>query len=836
MKNAWLKTLGNFVAVNVCALLPLLWVAFGWMPDQVKVQWKGDDAYPVTIVSDDLLVQGEAYGQWSEGTEWRFYLRNGMEWKDLSFRLASGKGPENLGRIDFQKWKLVKFSQSGSELVPAKGGEQLWHFPSGQLGRMGFASAKTAVGLAMVEMFLFGLSFLFAKCRGKEGWKELLPSVLCVALVLATLMQVALPIRAYLANQSLYPFSPGELAGWVALRFAWMFVITGVSVGLLSRCFGRWVCGAVLAFALCVYLETGALSLDFPPLNGNWWFFQNRTRAVWDAVAWGAVFAVVLGSHRFLRHRYGFASLFLLAVVVTSIFEAKHEKHADLSNLVVDDFAPIQTVLNSVAYSTNRNVMVFVVDSLEREQAHAIMDDPEAGPRLREQFWGFTEYVDNVGTGNASEIAVAAMLTGKYPDSLAGLPEYFVSVFGKDSPVADYLAAGADVYVATTALGYGYASRKEKDGVSGGNGGWTLDEVVRFRWVPFAAKLRCARIMELGQRRSDGIDRERVAYPILASRATRDDCPACFLFLHTMGVHFPVQWNRRGELLPAANDSFGGVVEAGIYVLGQLGSLFDIFRERGLYDNSLILVLADHGNHGHKEDTPGGLPGTARPFLWVKEPGSDHDFTSGSQPTSHARISTLLREASQRNLEVGEAGDILSSERRLYREAFGLTQMDWWVENDGRVTRETGEMTKSSQELRPLKAGHTYSFDLTAAGASEVADIELSGLFLRFWPRWFNGRKEIRIRFRPPEAQGHWRVRLAVLPWMWSPDETDANEAGARFLFRVDGREVAARTSGEAVLRGVVAGEDGLVTIVVEREPGIKSICRLTQLTIEAER
>ena len=67
----------------------------------------------------------------------------------------------------------------------------------------------------------------------------------------------------------------------------------------------------------------------------------------------------------------------------------------------MNDFSPIETVIRSVTYSTNRNVMVFVIDSLEREQAHAIMEDAEAGPELREKFRGFTEFTNNVGAASS---------------------------------------------------------------------------------------------------------------------------------------------------------------------------------------------------------------------------------------------------------------------------------------------------------------------------------------------------------------------------------------------------------------------------------------------------
>lgn len=831
MTAKWIR---NFFIVNACAVVPMWWMVFGWMPNQVKVDMRGTSS--VALLDGDVILQGEEHGVWEKGTVWRFYLQEGMEWQDIAFRLPEGMDGSDVRRVRLEKWKLLSLEKAGGGLERKMGDSNAYFFRNPRFERVGLAHGKPPLGLVGVEVLLLGMSWCFAKRHREERWRTLWPAALGVAAALAMLMQVALPIQSYVMNRSLFPFTPGNLGGAVAMHFVGALAVGGVCFLLLARCFGRWVLSAALAFVACAYLEAVFLSADLPSLNGDWTFFANRKRAIWDVAVWCGVFAGVLGARRWLTPRLAGAGMFLAVLSAAAIFGVKPEQKADDTNLIVNDFAPIETVIRSVTYSTNRNVMVFVIDSLEREQAHAIMEDSEAGPELREKFRGFTEYADNVGTGNASEYAVAALFTGKYPENAAGLQSYFVSIFGGESALGDYLAEDASVYVSAMALGYGYTNRKISRRESDSRvEGWKLEEILRFRWIPFAAKWKTARIMELGRPHSDSIDRENVAYPILAERPIQQENPLSFLFLHTMGVHFPILWNRQGDRLPSADDTFSGAVEAGIYVLKQLGALFDTFRDRGIYDNSLILVLADHGNHGHKADTPGGLPGIARPFLWVKAPGAQKDFSSSNLATSHANIANLLRTACREAPGEEEVGHLLHSKRRLYREAFGLNRTDWWVEDDGSVVMESGEMATSDENLRPLKAGHTYSFDLTGSGASELDDIELSGFFFRFWPRWFNDRPEVRIRFRPPTAQGRWRVKLTVLPWMWSPDEMENNDRGACFRFHSERQEIELRTSGEADLRGLVADADGFLCITIEREAGIRSICRLTRLMVEEE-
>ena len=586
-------------------------------------------------------------------------------------------------------------------------------------------------------------------------------------------------------------------------------------------------------------------------MNGDWTFFADRARGVRDAAAWGAVFILVLGLHRWLKPWYGVAGLCVAGMAAASMLDAQPEGKADESQLIVDDFAPIETVIRSMAYSTNRNVMVFVIDSLEREQAHAIMEDPEAGPELREKFRGFTEYVDNVGTANASEFAVANLFTGKYPENAMGFPNYFVSIYSPESALADFMAENTAVYLATSALKFGYANPRGQGMESEGSGSknrlwkgdgetWGLAEVCRFRWIPFGLKWWHAKLLELKKIPDVGVTKEWDAYRWLARAPLLEESSGTLLFLHTDGVHVPIRRGRHGEYLPKPDDTDHGATEMGIFVMGQLARLFDAFRQKRVYDNSLIVVLADHGNHGNGpgEDAR-NLPGIARPFLWVKPVGSQHDFETSRLPTSHARISALLKASSRRDLGEAEIQNILQMDNRLFRIAFGTgTRKDWRVGRDGSVCTEEGELAVPPDDaIRPLRVGHVYSFDLRRSSASELEDIQLSKFFLRFFPRWFVGTQGVGIAFKVPDACSRYDVRIKLTPWLWELSETKGNLPKACFRFRQDGgtQDWVERKTGDAVeivLRELVPDADGMIRLVGERDEGIHSVARLVEMEV----
>lgn len=842
-----MKALRNYLVANVFALVPLLWIALGWMPDQVKIQWRGNERNPIAIVADGAVLQGEDYGKWAEGTVWRFYLREDMAWGNVSFRLPEGKGPSDVGRVDLQKWKLLKLGKAGAELELVEAAGNIWRFATPRFANAGFASRAVACGLAGVEAVLLGVSWLFTRRHREEKWKTLWPAVVLVTLSLTVLLQVALPVQSYWANQSAYPFSFRALAGTLAVRFPGAFVLSVVSIGLLSRCFGRWVLGVVLAFAVCMYLESGILSVGLPDLNGDWWFFQNKTRALWDAATWGGVFVLFALAHPVLKKHYGVVALCLLVMVVASLLDVRHEEKADTSKLIVHDFSPIETVVRSVTYSTNRNVLVFVIDSLEREQAQAVMQDAEAGAELREKFRGFTAYTNNVGTGEGSLPGVANLFTGLYPEGGAFLADYYASIYSGQSALKDFLDAGFAVFISPPALGYGYAYPSVHlaptkvgpvlDARPGGGGqAWTLREINRFRSVPFAVKLPCARIMELSIPAGEDLLREKNAYPVLAAGGNSPQNRPVFAFIHTDGVHFPATYDRKGQLLAQKDNTSRGCVEMGVWVLGLLGKLFDVYRARGLYDNSLILVLADHGNWGGEEHD--GFPDRAKPFLWIKAPESRHDYETSSIPTSHANVSKVLRESSHRILSEEEIGRMLQSDARLFRSVWGERVRDWIVDGEGKVQySERRASMGDPSAMRPVPLGKFCSMALKNSTGNGELDLFFTNVNSVHLAAFGVPEESTTVSFRVPDANRQYALHLLLR----LIDSGVPNIAPASIQFRQQNegekwKEFAADDWHlEIVLHNLVPDANGIITVEGRRGNGLNNYIYFSHLMLETE-
>lgn len=832
----------NFAAVNVFALFPLLWALMGWTPAQMLVRVRGREVAPAAVMANGTVLGGRVFGTWEGGRVFRYFLRSGMEWKDFEFSFPGVDGAEAVESVELQKWKLVSLRKAGSGLVEKGEGMEVFAFADPRFDSVGLAKGKVLWALAAMELMLAVLSLLAVRWCREEPWKKLLPAAVAAGVALALLAQVALPVQSYLANRASFPFSPGELAGAVWWRFGLMAAWCTLSAAVLARSFGRWVFGVFLAMAVCVYLESGILSNGLGSLNGDMAVLLDRTRSAWDAAVWAGVFAAALALHPLLKKHYGIAFLCLMAMVAASMFDTRREAVADKSRMIVGDFTPIGTVIRNATYSGNRNVMVFILDSLEREQAHAAVEDPEAGSRLREQFRGFTEYTNNVGALPQTLYAVPNLLTGRYPDGTETIADYSWSCYGPDSALRDYLDAGWDVCLTTAGVGCGYSTRTNQavvqkaaegsvlDRPANGGEGWSLRDVSRWRWMPFAAKAPVA--FRTGQAANTAF-REWGVFPELAKADVDPDAPGAFLVFHTEGVHIPVWWNRRGEMLAEADDSERGCTELGIYILEKLGDLMDELRKKGVYDNSLILVLGDHGAHGIdkflQEQQDGVLPSNARAALWVKPAGSAGEFRTSGLPTGHGQIADLLKAAAHRDLSGEDVEGILRSGRRVFRRmsVVGTDWTDWVVDADGSFEIERHEAPLSARGGgHPLKPGRRYSLHL-----DRIMDFDADLVFLGLGDgNYAYIRPEIReggIQFLVPEAGKRYALRVEF--------RADSESGPLRFRSDAPGaewKECGVFPKGEITVGGIVADETKTAVVRFERGEGPTAFINFTGLTL----
>ena len=96
-----------------------------------------------------------------------------------------------------------------------------------------------------------------------------------------------------------------------------------------------------------------------------------------------------------------------------------------------------------------------------------------------------------------------------------------------------------------------------------------------------------------------------------------------------------------------------------------LARLMDALREKGVYDKSLVVVVADHGV-GIAPHTPPHHPSESA-ILWVKPEGASGPLAYCGTPTGYSRIAAFMRSAAAGSPSAADAEAALREEDRLFR-------------------------------------------------------------------------------------------------------------------------------------------------------------------------
>lgn len=509
------------------------------------------------------------------------------------------------------------------------------------------------------------------------------------AAAVSAVLAVVLPLQAFLGNASLYPFGPCRLLFELGITFAALFGALFALLAVSSWLLRGALHGLLLGAAVCVYLESGILSYGLPEINGA--FLPELavvSRGVADCAVWAVLLVGGLVASRWLRRWAHFVALALLVMGLASLFDVRRDEPTASpapSGRLSGGFEWQRDIVENFKFSRDRNVLVFILDSMPCNYSTDLM---LSAPDLAAKFPGFVAFTNNVGMHDCTKRGLPGLMTGRYFDPrTSSKSEYPMSIFGPESFLVPYVAAGAEVSFVPDFLPYGYTNAKvdKRMEVKGKQKhGWaalllrskevpylSLFDVTVFRMAPYFAKapflyakIRHDPMFEQDESR---FWYEFAMYPRLAAAPFTDAKTVLGVF-HSRGSHPPLLFDQDGRRLPLEEDvwdvSFIPMLVRN--PIHNLGKLMDALRERGIYDKSLIVVAADHGM-GLAPRTPGGHHQSESAVLWVKAEGAAGPLSYSGVPTGYSRVAPFMKSAVAGSPDAAAAESALREENRLFR-------------------------------------------------------------------------------------------------------------------------------------------------------------------------
>lgn len=598
------------------------------------------------------------------------------------------------------------------------------------------------------------------KIDGSKLKKIFLPSLL-----LSVTFGICGPIQLYLTNMSELWFSIGDI-GWMCLLCGVLLFIVALGIGILLPKRATNYYGAVLfGISLGLYLQGNFVPTDYGVLDGreiNWDDYQ-----VTAIVNTGLWVICIVGPIIFQKLKPLVARILPMAsgliiamqVVTIGILLATN-------NFGVNDTAGYLSDEGINTVSSKENVIVFVLDTFDQEYFRNIYaNDPDFLSPLD----GFTYFDNATGMYPTTKGALPYILTGQIYENEQPYSSYIEEAYHKTDYYETLISAGYDIgiytaatYMPSYANDYFINYVNEDLRVSSYQGlAKTLYNFVCFRYFPHILK-ECFWFYsgEFDEwRKTAGTTSARVFdldnfnyYSAITGDGLQvvDDA-SCYRFIHLQGVHSPYTMN---ENIEEVTDGSITAIDTARGCLKIVYAYLDQLKELGVYDNSTVVVMADHGS---------GATQPTNPLFMIKPQESAGSLQINSAPVCQGDLmGTIMEDIGLNDQEKygRSAFDIQEGELRERKFLFYTWDDSWDSEYlpkmvEYQIDPENNDLSSyhiTDYQISPYNLGDIIRFD--KGGTSKQYCIEGFSIQEEYftWAASNNATMELQLSEKPEKS------------------------------------------------------------------------------------
>ena len=494
-------------------------------------------------------------------------------------------------------------------------------------------------------------SWLQKKWNKGKMLEELRPAFF-LSLTFCFLLFIYAPLELYVNNIEEFWYDAFVLFPFIIKDFFFFLAVSVVLFGvayLLAKIvyeialYGYFIC------MIACYIQGNYMVKGLPPLDGteiHWEWY--RPEMIKSTIMWAVVAVICLIGFFILKYdkvkkAVSYISIFMglmLAVTITvlsvngDIFTKKqYEKFNKLDQFEM---------------STDTNFVIVMLDAIDEECFWQIW---EQHPEYAEEMRDFTFY-NNAMSGYAyTNHSLPLIISGEWYENKEPFSDYQIRIF-KDSPFFNRLREQGYT------LSYYEDEYKFEVGVMDGafnNLAYTqsslwdaplfnkrIIKMVGMKYAPYLLKPKCwFNVDMLNNQEMTPKDEALFSWKNKAfyDDVKEDDITYVdgkrFKLIHLIGAHVPFYYDKDVNEIDNAN--YYTCIESSMTVTM---AYLDKLREAGVYDNSVIIVLSDHGYNieGDAVDTPQrneNETGRQHPVLFVKGLNESHDFQVSGAPISY---------------------------------------------------------------------------------------------------------------------------------------------------------------------------------------------------------
>ncbi len=432
----------------------------------------------------------------------------------------------------------------------------------------------------------------------KDHSNELLASF-----ILSFTLFLIAPILVCIYNSKAVSFNLRDIWIIYILTTLFFFLSSFTILLLLKRIFFHT---AVVLFALsvCFFIEGNWFNYNLGELDGHEIIWSSYTLSMClDLAFWGALVGISIIFRRFLYYRLKIIFLFLI------LYQASIAGMGLLSNpILFNNQGKYLSRKNEFEFSKSTNVILLILDTFRSEAFEQILN---RYPDYRYAFRDFVFYSDAVGGYPTTRPSIPLALTGQYYDNSISVDGYLntttkatISAVLKENGfsienygIVPYYASLYENYSSDIPLSERTSLSLQQYSITG------------IRYAPLFLKRYFVELYYEGQ---DYYHQDMIDFHNQVNTSFIAEKKPTFKIFHLSGAHAPFQFDNnltRGEY---------GYIEQTAASLHLASDMIAELKIIGGYDNSLILIIGDHGSQQPWEYTGSFLGYSAQPLMLAK--------------------------------------------------------------------------------------------------------------------------------------------------------------------------------------------------------------------------
>lgn len=536
-------------------------------------------------------------------------------------------------------------------------------------------------------------------------------------------------VELYISNPSEFWFTAKDIFPTIILIAIIAFLILTILVFFLPQHIYEYVLVLIWGITIALYIQGNFLPNDYGALNGVEILWENyHLRAITNSIIW--IFVLCLSVFLFKKFKNHFMRLIfvssgiILATQVSSLVILK------LTTPPPEKSQAILTEEHILEVSSQNNIIVFLLDAFDAELFTEILD--EASPEWKAQFNDFVYYPDTVGGATRTKYAIPYILTGQPYTTQDSYIKYLQKSYA-NSPLLNKLneqSYDTRLFTAENYIDTSQATLIDNLAVSiptpTSTWGLTKDflKLTAFRYMPHSLKKyfwMYSGDFSIWKGSSEQLipyvtNDSALYHKLITQKINVSNIKGCFRFYHLDGAHPPFTMNENCEQVEIGNSS---ETQQALGALKIVTEFIDQLKSENAYNNSTIVLMADHGVRGLEQN----------PLFVIKPQMSSCQFEVSNFPLSYADLQKIFISALEKSTALPEDYILPREERYFYVGSGGgnnridiVEYVSADIANNTDAFHETGNIfhgdTLTSNTLQKYKLGQKLSF-MTEATANK---------------------------------------------------------------------------------------------------------------------